>query len=195
MTKIYFILYLFKIHIKTKSDFRLALFERFALYNELIFKNGVVIYTGAAASFFPYPAYMYFFENEKVPLLSMYIPGIDETTFTGHMILIMLQVPLLIMAIVGLTSCDIMYAMLIINIPILARIIEDEVNQLNELLGKESFRTHVLRFRFRNLLLVHREMCELVRKLVNTKSFTFFFSFFSLFSDFWVNWRKFSLKL
>lgn len=158
--KIYFIQHLFKVHIKSKSPVRLALFERFAFYNQLIFQIGLFIYICAAISFFPYPIYMYVMENKRVPLLSMYIPGIDETTAIGHITLIALQTPLMFLAILGMSSCDIMYAMLIINIPIFARLIEDEINQMNEILEKNSVKVHVWTFRFRNLLLMHHEMTE-----------------------------------
>lgn len=119
-----------------------------------------MIYVGAAASFFPYPIYMYVFKNERVPLLSMYIPGIDETTVSGYLILICVQVPLMFMAIVGMTSCDIMYAMMLINIPILARLVEDEINEMNEMLEKMAVKVHIWKHRLRNLLVMHQEMTQ-----------------------------------
>lgn len=117
MKKIYFIQHLFKVHIKTESKVRRALFERFAFYNEILFIVGVMVYCGAAASFFPYSIYMYLFEDKRVPLLSMYIPGIDENTLVGYFTLITLQILLLILAIIGMSACDIMYAMMLANIP------------------------------------------------------------------------------
>lgn len=158
MEKIYFIQYLFKVHIKTKSKNRLALFERFAFYNEAIFIVGFLVYIGAAASFFPYPIYMYVYENKRVPFLSMYIPGIDETTLVGHLTLISLQIPLFFMAIVGMASCDIMYAMMLINIPILARLFEDEINEMNEMLEEKTVKVHIWKYRLRNLLVMQQEM-------------------------------------
>lgn len=158
--KIYFIQHLFQEHIATKSSVRLALFARFAFYNQSIFLVGMAVYICAAISFFPYPFYMYIMHNKRVPLLSMYIPGIDETTFAGYIALISVQTPLMFLAIIGMSSCDIMYAMMLVNTPILARLIEDEIDQMNEMLCANSVKPHVWKYRFRNLLLMHHEMAE-----------------------------------
>lgn len=156
--KIFFVKYLFKLHIKTKSKFRLELFARFANYNDLMVKIGCVLYLGAAASIVPYPVYMYFFRNEKVPFILMFIPGIDENTISGYSILMFSQFFLLIIAILGMSSCDLMYITMISNIPIFARLIEDEINELQNALQMNRCNTPLWKVRFRNLLVMHQEM-------------------------------------
>lgn len=119
--KIMFIKRIFQLHITTKSAVRLDLFARFALYNDLIVKCGLVMYALAVGSFFPYPIYMYFVKNERVPLLTLYISFVDENTYSGYITLLIIQTFLILLTVVGMAAIDILYAMMIINIPILAR--------------------------------------------------------------------------
>lgn len=50
--------------------------------------------------------------------------------------------------------------MMLINIPIFARLIEDEINELNESFSEDKPNFHTWIFRFRNLLRMHQEMAE-----------------------------------
>lgn len=53
--------------------------------------------------------------------------------------------------------------MMLINIPIFARLIEDEINELNESFSEDKQNIHIWVFRFRNLLRMHQEMTEWVK--------------------------------
>lgn len=158
ITKLTFIRLLFKMHISTKSRERLELFKRFAFYNTMVVKIAILVYSGAVASFFPYPIYMYYFHNELVPLTLMYVPGVDETTISGYMFLLMFHSFLLVLTVVGMGVCDILVALCIINIPIFSRLIEDEVDQLNEILDKNMENGHMWKYRLHNLYVMHQEM-------------------------------------
>lgn len=158
--KLWFIKHLFKSNINAKSKKRQQLFERFAFYNDFVLKCALVLYIGASLSFFPYPMYMYVFERKFVPLILIYIPGIDETTIMGYLTLDAAQIVLLFVSVVGMSSCDVMYAMLIINIPIFARLIEDEINALNDVLMENVTNAQHWKHRFINILAMHQEMAE-----------------------------------
>lgn len=158
--KLSFIKLLFQLHINTKSKERLELFKRFGFYNVSLVKVVLVLYTGAVASFIPYPLYMYYFKNQLVPFILLSVPGIDENTVSGYVILMIIQASLLVLAVVGLAVCDILVAIITINIPIFSRLIEDETNKLNETLeeGREDVR--VMKAELRNLLMMHQEMAK-----------------------------------
>lgn len=158
MKAISFIERLFREHIKTESRARLLLFNRFALYSDLMVKLGMAAYIGSALLLLPYPIYMYFFENQKVPVLSLYIPGIDEETDFGFWLLNSINFPITILATFAMSATDIFYALIICNIPIMARLIEDEIIQLNEIIAVTENGDLPWIHRFRNILMMHREM-------------------------------------
>lgn len=151
-----FIKHLFESNIKTKSQVRLMLFKRFALFTDLIVKIGCVMYFGAAVMFIPYPMYMYLVENQNELLIPAYFPGIDISTPSGYCISMIIQASVLSLGCVGLSSCDVFYALVISNVPIMARLIEDEVNKLNEMLETNSNSAWV--HQFYTILMMHQKM-------------------------------------
>lgn len=164
-----FIKHLFESNIKSKSQTRLFLFKRFALYTDLIVKIGCIMYFGAVLMFLPYPMYMYIFEGEKELMMPAYIPGINRHTPNGYFISMLLQATLLFLGCVGMCSCDVFYALTLSNIPIMARIIEDEVHQLNEMLEINSNKdwTH----QFYTILMMHQKMTTYVIVCLQWKIF------------------------
>lgn len=153
-----FIKLLFEKHISSKSRERLLLFEHFAFYSDLIFKVGLVMYGGSSFMFFISPIYAYIFENRLEPLILLYVPGLDEKTMTGYFVLISIQFFVMVMASVGMGSCDVFYALILSNIPIMARLIEDEVHTLNKALEQHPYKNRVWFFQFRNIVMMHQEM-------------------------------------
>lgn len=162
MEKLTFIRLLFKMHIPTKSKERIDLFKRFGFYNTSLVKLVVLLYTGAAASFFPYPLYMYYFKDQLVPLILLYVPYVNENTASGYICLLLLHTFVLVLAVIGMGVCDILVALCIINIPIFARLIEDEVDQLNEILSKSAENARTWKYRLRNMFAMHQEMATWV---------------------------------
>ena len=155
-----FIKHLFESNIKSKSPIRLLLFKRFALYTDLIVKIGSVMYFGAVLMFLPYPMYMYIFEGEKELMMPAYIPGINSNTPSGYCITMLIQATLMFFGAIGMCSCDVFYALTLSNVPIMARLIEDEVRQLNEMLEINSKNdwTH----QFCTVLMMHQKMTTYV---------------------------------
>lgn len=116
------------------------------------------MYVGSALLLLPYPIYMYFIEHQKVPVLVLYIPGIDENTEFGFWMLNSLNFMMMILGSFGMSATDIFYALMLCNIPIMARLIEDEINELNEIIEENITSTPVWKSKFRNILMMHREM-------------------------------------
>lgn len=79
----HFLQHIYKVHITTKNRDLMLYFHKFALFTELLFKLLLVLYFMACGLFLVYPVYMYFIQNELVPILPVYIIGVDENTTTG----------------------------------------------------------------------------------------------------------------
>lgn len=105
--------------------------------------------------------YMYILKDQKELMLPIYIPGIDHTTTSGYYILMLIQLFIMFLGSFGLSACDIFYSLIFSNVPIMARLIEDEVNQLNEKLEKNSNETN---HQFWTILMMHQRMTTYIRK-------------------------------
>lgn len=138
------------------------MFTRFAFLTEIIFKFGTFLYFVSGIAFLVYPLYMYFFKGELVTINPSYLPGIDETTVKGYIMITIYHIVLLSVAVVGATASDCLFTMLIANTPVLSLLIEMEVEQLNDALASENTDKLLVKSKFRNMLFMHREMTELV---------------------------------
>lgn len=155
-----FIQRMYKIHSTIKSKDRIEYFKNFAFATEMIFKVMSTLYLLSVFTFFPYPLYMYYFENEVVTILPIYMPFVDETTFAGYIITCAYQIVLLVLATIGVLACDSFMAIIIVSTLIFAKLIKFDMEQINEDL-KEKESTLTVKARFRNILLMHQEMTKL----------------------------------
>lgn len=151
---------IYKVNIASKDKMRLAYFDKFSRYTEIVFKCGTFLYFLSTISFFVNPLYKYCFEQETVTLLPTYFPGIDETTVNGFIILTCYHLLILVLAFIASTASDFLFTMLILNTPIMAVLIASEVKQLNGILDEKPVDMAMAKFRLRNILLMHREMTE-----------------------------------
>lgn len=169
----HFIRNLYKIHITTESPTRLAYFKKCALYTEYLFIGMAALYVSAVCSFLLYPFYMYAFENEIVPIIPIYLPGIDENTRNGFIILSSFHISAYFMVISGVFAYDFLITILTVSPLICAKLIWFEMEQLKcDLEGDES--PIVIKYHFRNILLLHQQMGEYMERLdkVTFKTFT-----------------------
>lgn len=143
----------------TKSKERLEYFANFAFATEMIFKVMATLYLLSVFTFFPYPLYMYYFENEVVPLIPLFLPGIDETTFAGYVLISCYQVVVFVLATIGVLACDAYMAIIIVSTLIFSKLISLDLEQIeDDLLLKDP--TLTVRGRFRNIILMHQEMLK-----------------------------------
>lgn len=156
---VFFIRKIFEIHITTKSPERIEFLGNFARIIEYLFIGMCFLYMNTIFVFYPYPAYMYFLKNEVVPLLDLYVPGIDETTYLGYWILFVYHNFIVFGAMLGLLAADFILVMAMISSLIFAKLIWFEVQQLHfELKESEPMATVINRFV--NILRMHQEFCE-----------------------------------
>lgn len=136
------------------------MFERFSYYTEAIFRSGMALYFSSISFYFLYPIYMYLTEGKLVAIIPTYLPGINENTTGGFITLSCYHTILLVLSFIGISCSDLLFTMLIANTPIMANLIEMEVKELNVCL-EEKLGDSMIKFKLRNILLMHREMTEL----------------------------------
>lgn len=151
---------IYKVNVASKDKKRSAYFDNFSFYMEIVFKCGTITYFLSAFSYFVNPIYMYWSEGEIVTLLPTYFPGVDEKTVNGFIILTGYHLTLIILALIASTASDFLFTMLIVNTPIMAVLIEMEVEELNTILIEKPNDSAMVKFKLRNIFMMHREMTE-----------------------------------
>lgn len=156
---IYFIRDIYKEHITTESVERAEYFRKFALFTEYFFKFLVLMYFSLIFVVLTYPGFMYFTQHELVPIMPLYIPGIDENTIIGYIIITIYHLTMITLASVGIAATDFFLAIVIISSLIFAKLIWLEMQQIHTDLDEKSSELS-LKVHFRNILRMHKEMCE-----------------------------------
>lgn len=154
---------IYKVNVATKDAKRLAYLNQFSNYMEICFKTGMILYSLSTLAFFINPIYMYVFEHKVVTLAPEYVPGIKESTFDGFIILSCYHLVIVVLALVAASASDFLFTMLVISTPVLAVLVKMEVGHLNEALRQgtsDADNVANIKFKFRNILLMHRDMTE-----------------------------------
>lgn len=154
-----FIQNLYRIHVNTKSPERKEYFANFALATEIMFKVMTPVYISSAFIFLLYPLYMYFFENELVPILPLYLPFVDQSTVTGYIILNTYLIIAILFATCGLLGCDFFMTIITVSTLIFAKLMTIEMKQICADLQVDNS-AQIVKRRFRNMLLMHQEMIK-----------------------------------
>lgn len=103
-----------------------------------------------------YPIYVYYTSNELIPLLPLYLPGLDENTKSGYTVLVVLQTYLLGITAIGLFAADFFYAVPIISSLNFEKTMSWEMEQINTDLQEKDTQVFVWG-RLRNMLEMHQE--------------------------------------
>lgn len=160
--KVKFLLHVYKENITISSYKRNMLCQRFANYTDIIFKVGVTLYFSALGLYLIYPAYMFFIENEIALFVPIYIPTLDESTLIGYGILSAYHLTIMIFGTAAGAASDFLHITIITNVPVLAEIFAESVEDLNELLMKKKKDLPMCHSKFKNIILLHRELQEYV---------------------------------
>lgn len=138
---------------------RYLIFENFAKYTEIIFKLGLTLYSLSPLLYFFYPFFMYVTEHRIVTLLPLSFPFVDEHTKMGYAILAAFHLLLMIFGLLATSASDFIFIMIITNVPVLTKAFADSLNDLNhELLTNQN--SLMVRYKFRNIILLHKEIHE-----------------------------------
>lgn len=150
----------FKMNAKVTVNGRQEMLERHLTFTELLFKGGVFFYTISTFGYFLYPLYHYHTFNEVIPLVPSYLPGVDENTQTGFIILTIFHLFIIIFGLFGSACIDFNFMMIIVNVPVLANILKDNISEQNEMLIKKKTMPVMIKAKLRNIFLLHREITE-----------------------------------
>lgn len=145
---------------KNKSSARLMLMQRFATFSEVMVIVGVVAYSLAGMFYCINPIYLFYTKNEIIPIMPMFWPIFDETTTFGFSALMISHIIYIVLSIIGIGTIDLLFIMLLLNIPVFVTILRDNINDLNELLRAETVNGLRVRAKLTNILLLHREIWE-----------------------------------
>lgn len=158
----FFVQNIFKTHITTKSVVRFEYLLKMARFFKILFKMLLCIYIVSAFTFMIYPIYVYITESQLIPMLPIFVPGIDEKTVGGYIFLLLFQLMLVILCIAGMLAADYIFAIFVISPLIMAKFISLDMDQINIELEENGAASTMpaninARARFRNVLKMHQE--------------------------------------
>lgn len=130
----------------------------------LMFAKWGSIPCGACMSvlmFWPFAGY--YLTGVLEPMLPTFFPFIDENSTSGYIFHFVFEFIICILGISGTCGADFMLFILIVHMWPLGQIFENMFKELNEGLMVEKNRNSTkMRDHFRNILMVHRDMCWFV---------------------------------
>lgn len=159
---------IYMMNAKTDKRSRQKLLHKYGFYTEVVLKGGFILYCLAVAFYFINPLYSYFFRNEIVALIPLYFPYFDENTKAGFIGISVIHIIFFVVSVVGSACTDFMFIMIIVNVPFLSNIFKDNLSDVNEMLREEEVNILFVKAKLRNILLMHREICEYVCHLIIT---------------------------
>lgn len=152
-----FFLDIYKQNIPSKNQKRIEILHFYSMVTEYTFKIGTCLYASAVLGYFANPVYAYYYEGKIETVLPIYIPTVDPYSYRGYVIHFGFHLVLLICAFLGTTCADALFTLMIINTPIAAALITDDVDALNATLSNKHSKEFEHKQRLRNILQMARE--------------------------------------
>lgn len=143
---------------KTVAPERKKIMDIFATVTEYFFYFNFVEYMVVGLFHLVLPIVIYFVQEQLIFIIPVRIPGIDETSSRGQCIHWVFHAIWVGFGVFGLAICDFFYATPIIHSLLIAEIIHDEMDQLNKYLIQPKVNIFAAKGKFRNILMMHREM-------------------------------------
>lgn len=150
----------YKANAKGVSSKRLKMIRTSALITELVLKIGIALYSLTGVFYLTNPLYAYYTRHERVHIILLFIPFIDETTNSGFGILSAIHLICMILGVIAIAGSDFLFVMIILNVPLLSSIFSENIDELNGILRAEMLHVRSMRANLRNILLMHRENQE-----------------------------------
>lgn len=131
-----------------------------AMYSLRIFKGMLSLYIlcGMVFNFWPFVEYLW--SGKLDTPLPARIPYVDHSTTKGFIILFSFLAFMNSMAGVGLAFADNIFVFFAFNVLTFSGLILNQCRQLNEMLVSLKHKPGCIRFKFRNIILMHKEMNE-----------------------------------
>lgn len=114
------------------------------------------------------PLVIFLVMNERVMMVPVWIPWVDETTSTGYTILTAYHVFVCVLAVVGTIGSDTMLIMLVVYLWPMTEIFDQAFKVINEAVEVKSFRkSSELKMFIRNVIQMHDEICSFNSSITN----------------------------
>lgn len=151
---------LYKVHTHTESHSRAKFMQQCAFITEIVFKLMTSTYILAVFAFFMLPIFVYVVTGELIPIAPIYMPGIDENTVNGYVLLVVMHTSFFFIAVLGFIATEFFLAIVIMSTMIFGKLIAADMKLIND--DVEQAQPNILhaRLRLKNVLLMHQEMCE-----------------------------------
>ena len=122
-------------------------------------KTMLVLYLLCGLAFISTPGILYLLTNEIEMVLPLYLMGIKVNSVTGFGINTLYHIFMVSVATVGFYYMDGLYANLVLNVLAMTGLIRNQFHEMNKmLLMSHEYPTSQIRMRFRNIILMHKEM-------------------------------------
>lgn len=118
----------------------------------------IALYPLCPISFWATPILLYLLYGSVELIVPIYIPMIDATEKTGYIITTASHVYFTAMATAGFCFFDSLISNLILHVLVYAELIENDLGALNQMIADGEWNELDLRIRFRNILIMHKEM-------------------------------------
>lgn len=151
---------LYKNHAETDSRDLAEYFNKFSQFTELLLKVMIIVFLTCTAAFPSYSFYMYFVKGELMPIMPLYLPGLDETTIIGFILLNLYHFICATISAVGLSALEFLTAIIIISSLIFSKLISRDLQQINDDLEDGDSGILIIKERLRNIFLMHQELSE-----------------------------------
>lgn len=148
---------IFKVNENVNNVDRQKMLNRYMIFTEYLYKGGLTLYFLSCGTYFVNPIFMYMKYNEITPIVYAYLPGIDENTGFGFIVLTIFHINTLVLGTLGSACSDFSFTMIIVNVPILANIIADNITELNKILMQKMPKRVIIRAKLLNIFLQHLE--------------------------------------
>lgn len=155
--------YVERVHLKLQdaSTNRYKILERFCPIFNLLSKFVMALILSAAGSMLLFPSLLYVYDGSVESMLPIMIPGLDETTRVGYVLLQIVHVVWLACGAFGYIGSDLTFIMLSLYSWPLCYLFIDHLKELNKQLRKtpECSNTKQMRLFLRNIVHLHQELC------------------------------------
>lgn len=154
------IIMIYEVNAKSKSRKRNIMLQKYSVITEYVFKVGFSLYCLSVLFYFIYPIYVYYEFNEIIPIVPLYLPEVDEQHLKGYIIHLVFHLICMIVTLLASAGSDFVFALIVLNIPIMSSILGDNVDELNRISGDEEPDTLMMKAQLRNILIMHQEMMK-----------------------------------
>lgn len=129
-----------------------------AEYSTHLIKAMLALYNLSSVAFLSWPLVAFAFTGKFTPFLPNRLPYFDIETTNGFVIHCIFHVYLLCIAGMGLGFIDGIYLIFTLNVLTFSGLVTHQIKRLNQVLATPKHSKAEVRFLFRNIILMHKEM-------------------------------------